>query len=56
MSRLRLHDLTLAGQRVVLRPMIERGWLLIVAISNDPEIAYSAEVCLRSIRGDTLIF
>src|SRR5437870_4492777 len=43
MDRLRAHDITLTGDRVVLRPMTERDWPLILAINNDPEIAYFTE-------------
>lgn len=43
MDRLRAHDITLPGDRVVLRPMTEHDWPLILAINNDPEIAYFTE-------------
>ena len=43
MSALRTHDVTLTGERVVLRPMTESDWPLIEAINNDPEIAYFTE-------------
>src|SRR5919108_1456460 len=43
MDRLEAHNITLAGGRVVLRPMTEGDWDLIEAINNDPEIAYFTE-------------
>jgi RimJ/RimL family protein N-acetyltransferase len=42
-DRLRAHDITLAGERVVLRPMTERDWPLVEAINNDPEVGYFTE-------------
>lgn len=43
MSALRTHDTTLAGERVVLRPMTERDWPLIESINNNPEVGYFSE-------------
>ncbi len=43
MSALRSHDITLAGERVVLRPMTERDWPLIESINNNPEVGYFSE-------------
>ncbi len=43
MSELRTHSVTLTGERVVLRPMIERDWPLIEAINNNPEVGYFSE-------------
>src|SRR4051812_2162220 len=43
MSALRVHDVTLTGNRVVLRPMTERDWPLIEAINNDPAVGYFSE-------------
>jgi RimJ/RimL family protein N-acetyltransferase len=42
-SELRVHDITLTGERVTLRPMTEHDWPLIEAINNDPEVGYFAE-------------
>jgi RimJ/RimL family protein N-acetyltransferase len=42
-DRLREHTITLTGERVVLRPMTERDWPLVLAINNDAEIAYFTE-------------
>jgi RimJ/RimL family protein N-acetyltransferase len=42
-GHLRAHDVTLTGERVVLRPMTERDWPLVEAINNDPEVGYFAE-------------
>lgn len=43
MDRLRAHDITLTGGRVVLRPITERHWPLIEAINNDPDVGYFSE-------------
>ena len=43
MSALRTHDVTLTGERVVLRPMTEHDWSLIEAIKNEPEVGYFSE-------------
>ncbi|HEV2125846.1 MAG TPA: GNAT family N-acetyltransferase [Chloroflexota bacterium] len=40
---LKTHATTLVGDRVVLRPMTEDDWDLILAINNDPEIGYFTE-------------
>jgi hypothetical protein len=43
MSELRIHDVTLTGDQVVLRPMTEHDWPLIEAINNNPEVGYFSE-------------
>lgn len=43
MERLRAQDITLTGDRVVLRPMTEEDWPLILSINNDPEVGYFTE-------------
>ncbi len=42
-ERLRTHDVTLAGPRVVLRPMTEIDWDVLLAWNNDPEVLYYSE-------------
>ena len=42
-DRLRTHDVTLQSGPVVLRPLTEDDWDLVVGWWNDPEIAYYAD-------------
>jgi len=42
-GRLREHELTLRGERVVLRPMTEKDWRLVQRWWNDPDISYYAD-------------
>lgn len=42
-SRLSTHSLTLRGERVVLRPMTEGDWDLLLRWNNDPEVLYFSE-------------
>lgn len=41
--RLRAHDITLWGDKVVLRPMIEDDWDLLLQWNSDPEVLYYTE-------------
>jgi RimJ/RimL family protein N-acetyltransferase len=41
--KLRTHDVTLRGDRVVLRPMAEDDWHILLPWNNDPEVLYFAE-------------
>ena len=41
--KLREHQVTLQGERVVLRPMTEQDWDLLVRWNNDPAVLYYAE-------------
>ena len=38
-GRLRIHDVTLGAGAVVLRPLTEGDWELVVGLWNDPEVA-----------------
>ncbi len=40
---LRTHDVTLRGERLVLRPMCEGDWPALLRWNNDPEVLYFAE-------------
>lgn len=40
MERLREHDVTLRGERLVLRPMTERDWDIVQRWESDPEVLY----------------
>ena len=42
-ARLREHDVTLRGERVVLRPMTENDWEVLLAWNSDPEVLWFAE-------------
>ncbi len=43
LQQIRPHDVILREGGVVLRPMTERDWPLLVALNNDPEVLYYAE-------------
>jgi RimJ/RimL family protein N-acetyltransferase len=43
MEALKTHTTTLRGERVLLRPMTEDDWELILGINNDPEVGYFTE-------------
>ena len=40
---LRVHDVRLVGPRVVLRPMTEPDWDVILAWNNDPDVLYFSD-------------
>ena len=40
---LRQHNLILKGQRIVLRPMTENDWDILLVWNNDPDVLYYAE-------------
>lgn len=42
-GRLRIHDVTLGAGAVVLRPLTEGDWELVVGLWNDPEVAYYSD-------------
>lgn len=42
--RLREHPVVLRGQRIVLRPMTEDDWELLLRWNSDPEVLYDVEV------------
>lgn len=39
-NRLRKHDVTLRGSRVVLRPMTEADWDVLARWNGDPEVLW----------------
>ncbi|NBD36081.1 MAG: GNAT family N-acetyltransferase, partial [Chloroflexi bacterium] len=41
--KLREHNITLTGKRVVLRPMTEADWPVLLKWNNDPEVLYFSE-------------
>lgn len=41
--RLRTHVITLQGKRVVLRPMTEEDWSILLQWNSDPEVLYFSE-------------
>lgn len=43
MQTLRSHNITLRGERVVLRPMTEGDWDILFRWNNDPDVLYFAE-------------
>jgi aminoglycoside 6'-N-acetyltransferase len=43
MKRLRSHDITLRGERVLLRPMTEEDWPVLLRWNSDPEVLYYSE-------------
>lgn len=40
---LRQHSVTLQNQRIVLRPLTEADWAILLAWNNDPDVLYYAE-------------
>ncbi|HZO89617.1 MAG TPA: GNAT family N-acetyltransferase [Chthonomonadaceae bacterium] len=43
MDRLRTHNIVLTGDRVVLRPMREDDWDILLRWNNDPDVLYCSE-------------
>ena len=43
MNNLRLHKVTLRDSEIVLRPMAENDWDILLKWNNDPEVLYFAE-------------
>lgn len=43
MERLREHNITIRGERLVLRPMTERDWDVLSKWDTDPEVVYYSE-------------
>jgi hypothetical protein len=43
MNHLRTHDITLRSERVVLRPMTEGDWNILLRWNSDPEVLYYSD-------------